>query len=74
MATGQGHDPPGGFIVPVHFVKDEEGSTPIEYAMIASLIAVAIFVALVSLSENTEALYDSIASAFQATSPTPSNP
>ena len=47
------------------FVRDESGATAIEYAMIASGIAVAIASTIVSLGSNVKGLYSSVATAMQ---------
>lgn len=41
----------------IRFAKQEDGTTAIEYALIACLIAVAIIVALTSLSSSVSGLY-----------------
>jgi pilus assembly protein Flp/PilA len=43
------------------FVRDEEGVTAIEYGLIAALIAVTIIVAVTSVGENLNAVFDAIA-------------
>jgi pilus assembly protein Flp/PilA len=47
------------------FVRDESGATAIEYAMIASGIAVAIASTIVSLGSSVKGLYSSVATAMQ---------
>ncbi|HEY5065932.1 MAG TPA: Flp family type IVb pilin [Xanthobacteraceae bacterium] len=47
------------------FVRDESGATAIEYAMIASGIAVAIATTIASLGSNVKGLYSSVATAMQ---------
>ncbi|MFZ3353743.1 MAG: Flp family type IVb pilin [Xanthobacteraceae bacterium] len=47
------------------FVCDESGATAIEYAMIASGIAVAIASTIVSLGSSVKGLYSSVATAMQ---------
>jgi pilus assembly protein Flp/PilA len=47
------------------FLRDESGATAIEYAMIASGIAVAIATTIVSLGSNVKGLYSSVATAMQ---------
>ncbi len=49
----------------VRFARDESGSTAIEYALVASLIAMAIIVALTMLSNATQETYERISSAVQ---------
>lgn len=48
----------------VHFLGSEEGVTSIEYAIMASLIAVAICLAVTALGSSVKGLYQSVASAF----------
>lgn len=43
------------------FVSDEQGTTAIEYAMIASLVSVAILTALYALSDGTTNMFTYIA-------------
>ena len=47
------------------FLRDESGATAIEYAMIASGIAVAIATTVFSLGSNVKGLYSSVATAMQ---------
>ena len=47
------------------FLRDESGATAIEYAMIASGIAVAIATTLVSLGSTVQGLYTSVATAMK---------
>jgi pilus assembly protein Flp/PilA len=47
------------------FLCDESGATAIEYAMIASGIAVAIATTIVSLGTTVHGLYDSVATAMK---------
>jgi pilus assembly protein Flp/PilA len=47
------------------FLRDESGATAIEYAIIASGIAVAIATTIVSLGSNVKGLYSSVATAMQ---------
>lgn len=42
------------------FLRDEEGATAIEYALIAGLIAVALIVALTALGTDISALFTRI--------------
>ena len=42
------------------FVHDEDGATAIEYAMIASGIAVAIAATVMSLGSNVQSMYSSV--------------
>jgi len=44
------------------FLKDEEGASAIEYALIAGLVAVAIVVALTALGTDISALFTNISS------------
>lgn len=48
-----------------HFLRDESGATAIEYAMIASGVAVAIASTVFSLGSNVKGLYSSVATAMQ---------
>lgn len=48
-----------------HFARDESGTTAIEYAMIASGIAVAIIAAVNSLGSTTNAMYTSVQTALK---------
>ena len=43
------------------FIRDESGATAIEYALMASLIAVAIITAVTTLGTNVKATYNNIA-------------
>jgi pilus assembly protein Flp/PilA len=58
---------PGLVIVaPVRrFIVDDSGATAIEYAMIASGIAVAIAAAIVTLGSSVNGLYSSVATAMK---------
>ncbi len=47
------------------FLSDERGATAIEYAMIASGIAVAIATTIVSLSSTVNGLYTSVATVMK---------
>jgi pilus assembly protein Flp/PilA len=47
------------------FLDDEAGATAIEYAMIASGIAVAIATTIVSLGSTVNGLYSSVATAMK---------
>jgi pilus assembly protein Flp/PilA len=47
------------------FVRDESGATAIEYALIASGIAVAIATTVVSLGSSVKGLYGSVATAMK---------
>ena len=47
------------------FLRDESGATAIEYAMIASGIAVAIATTIVSLGSTVKGLYTGVATAMQ---------
>ncbi|MEN6438995.1 MAG: Flp family type IVb pilin [Syntrophobacter sp.] len=49
------------------FIKDEEGVTMIEYALIAALIAVVCITALTSLGTSIEALWGKIEAGVNAT-------
>lgn len=52
------------------FLRDEAGSTAVEYALISSLIAMAILGALTVISQDTSAMFDRLASGFTE-DPTP---
>ncbi len=45
----------------VRFLREETGATAIEYALIASLIAMAVIGSVMLLGEETAALYDDMA-------------
>lgn len=47
------------------FLRDEGGASSIEYAMVASLVGVAIVTALLAASTDVEALYLAIAEGFE---------
>ena len=47
------------------FLRDERGATAIEYAIIASGIAVAIAATVTSLGSGVKGLFTSVSSAFQ---------
>jgi pilus assembly protein Flp/PilA len=47
------------------FARDESGATAIEYAMIASGIAVAIVAAVLSLGTATTNMYDNVSTAMK---------
>ena len=47
------------------FLRDESGATAIEYALIASGIAVAIATTIVSLGSTVKGLYSGVATAMQ---------
>jgi pilus assembly protein Flp/PilA len=47
------------------FLRDESGATSIEYAMIASGIAVAIATTIVSLGSTVKGLYTGVATAMK---------
>jgi pilus assembly protein Flp/PilA len=47
------------------FLRDESGATAIEYAMIASGIAVAIATTVVSLGSSVKGLYVSVSTAMK---------
>lgn len=46
------------------FLKDEQGATAIEYALIASLIAMAIVGAVTAVGGSVSALYNRVADDF----------
>ena len=47
------------------FVLDEKGVTSIEYAIIASLIAVVIFAAVSAVGNNIDGTFESVSSAVR---------
>jgi pilus assembly protein Flp/PilA len=47
------------------FMRDESGATAIEYALIASAIAVAIATTIVSLGSTVKGLYTGVATAMK---------
>lgn len=47
------------------FLRDDSGATAIEYAIIASGIAVAIAATIVSLGSSVQGLYSSVATAMK---------
>jgi pilus assembly protein Flp/PilA len=49
----------------VRFMRDESGATAIEYAMIASGVAVAIAAAVTSLGSNVKGLFTSVATSMK---------
>jgi pilus assembly protein Flp/PilA len=49
----------------LRFLRDERGATAIEYAMIASGIAVAIAATLVTLGSNVSNLYSTVLTAMK---------
>jgi pilus assembly protein Flp/PilA len=49
----------------LRFARDESGATAIEYAMIASGVAVAIAATLVSLGSGVKGLFVSVSSALK---------
>jgi pilus assembly protein Flp/PilA len=49
----------------LRFLRDEGGATAIEYAMIASGIAVAIATTIVSLGSSVQGLYTSVANVMK---------
>jgi pilus assembly protein Flp/PilA len=52
--------------IPVRsFLRDESGATAIEYALIASGIAVAIATAVTTLGTSVKGLYTSVATAME---------
>ena len=48
----------------VRFLKDEDGATAIEYALIVGLIFLAIVTAITSYTQATNALYQRISNAI----------
>ena len=49
----------------IRFLRDDGGATAIEYAMIASGIAVAIAATIVTLGSSVQGLYDGVATAMK---------
>lgn len=47
-----------------HFIRDEEGVTAIEYALIAALIAVVIIVAVTTVGQDVNNTFQAIANAL----------
>lgn len=47
-----------------HFLNDQHGATAIEYALLASLIAVAIITTVTAVGAKLNGSYSNIASAF----------
>jgi pilus assembly protein Flp/PilA len=47
------------------FAQDEAGATAIEYAIIASGVAVAIAATIMNLGSNVQSLYNSVATAMK---------
>ena len=57
----------GSTVVPavIRFLRDESGATAIEYAVIASGVAVAIASTIVSLGSSVKGLFTSVSSAMK---------
>lgn len=53
------------------FLRDEEGATAIEYALIAALIAVVIAAALGPLGEQIATIFESITTTITGATPAP---
>lgn len=51
--------------LPNRFLRDESGATAIEYAMIASGIAVAIAATIVTLGSSVQGMYSNVATAMK---------
>jgi pilus assembly protein Flp/PilA len=49
----------------LRFLRDDGGATAIEYAMIASGIAVAIAAAIVTLGSSVQGMYSNVATAMK---------
>jgi pilus assembly protein Flp/PilA len=47
------------------FIRDDGGATAIEYAMIASGVAIAIATTIVTLGSSVQGLYQSVATAMK---------
>ena len=52
------------FKLPMGFVKDESGTTAIEYALIASLISVVIVTAVTTIGTTLTGFFQTVAAAF----------
>jgi pilus assembly protein Flp/PilA len=50
----------------VHFIKDEEGATAVEYAIMAGLIAAVIITAVTILGQNVNTTFTQIGTAVPA--------
>ncbi|MFZ5479366.1 MAG: Flp family type IVb pilin [Myxococcota bacterium] len=50
----------------MQIIRDEGGATAIEYALIGTLVAVVIVVALANLGSNVQFLYDIVAALVEA--------
>ena len=48
----------------LHFVKDEEGATAIEYGLIAALISVVIIAAVTTVGTNLTGVFTSVATSL----------
>ena len=48
----------------LHFVKDEEGATAIEYGLIAALVSVVIITAVTLMGTNLTSTFNSIATSL----------
>ena len=48
-----------------HFVRDEEGVTMIEYALLAALIAVALIATIATLSTDIKAVFTHISTCLE---------
>ena len=46
------------------FLQNDRGATSIEYAMIASVVSIVILTAVLGLSSNLKAAYESVQAAF----------
>ena len=49
----------------IHFLKDEEGATAIEYALITALIGIAIVAALTGLGSSISNLFGNISTSLR---------
>ena len=49
----------------IRFLKNEEGVTAIEYALIAALIAIVIVVAVTEVGQNLQGKYEDVRDALQ---------
>lgn len=58
------HETPAANLL-LRFLRDESGATAIEYAMIASGIAVAIAATIVTLGSSVQGMYSNVATAMK---------
>ena len=53
-----------------HFLKDEEGVTMVEYGLIAALIAVVCVVAIITIGNELNVVFETIGNCLEAPSET----